>query len=161
MKSIVLLLSGLLIGFLSFSQSLERQVSASSGGSGQSSSAMLEWTLGETAVQTFTSSGHILTQGFHQGLLLFTNIFNNPSSAFYLYIYPNPTTDKVYTQISGNDTPLYYRLTDLKGRNILELQILPEVEAIDFSTYPSGVYLLTIQDKNQQIQKIFKVVKNH
>jgi hypothetical protein len=67
-------------------QSLERRVIAS-GGTSVTTPLHLDYTIGETAVIPLTSSGIVVTQGFHQPFSIIPgdNIFP------YLIIFPNPT----------------------------------------------------------------------
>jgi len=82
MKTIIALFSMVLItATAGFSQSIERDVVASSGDYFEGANASLSWTLGEIAVETYTAGNNILTQGFQQpsslisGITLDLNVF--------------------------------------------------------------------------------------
>ncbi|MCD4736625.1 MAG: hypothetical protein K8R53_11320 [Bacteroidales bacterium] len=66
MKSIMIILAELMIVSVLFSQSIERDVVASSGDYYETAVGSVSWTLGELATETFTSPNNILTQGFQQ-----------------------------------------------------------------------------------------------
>ena len=66
MKRIILTMLGTVFWFSAFSQSIERQVFASSGGHGQMPNAGLCWTIGESVIVTISNGNNTLTQGFQQ-----------------------------------------------------------------------------------------------
>jgi hypothetical protein len=70
-------------------------------------------------------------------------------------VYPNPASE-VINILSGSNTPLQYKLTDISGRKILEGEMLKNT-SIDISKQVSGLYLLHIS--NNEAYSIIKISK--
>ena len=66
MNKRTLLLFGILCGNIGFGQTLTPEVLAASGDYFTSTSNSLSWTLGESVIETYSSSNNSLTQGFQQ-----------------------------------------------------------------------------------------------
>lgn len=74
-------------------------------------------------------------------------------------IYPNPVTDYLFLKIDSENTNLYIsELYDSKGSLLQAKKINGRKTDIIMSTYPSGVYFLSVKD-NRKILKTFKIVK--
>ena len=71
----------------------------------------------------------------------------------YVRVYPNPTTD--FLHIVSN-TVQKATLFNIAGQKILETTAATELDVIDL---PSGVYLLNLQNSQNQIST-FKIIKN-
>ena len=79
-----------------------QSVLATGGSSYASPSVSVNWTVGETVIQTFDASGALVTQGMHQDNGLPTNI--TEQSPNILTIWPNPAYEVV--TISGAKQPI-------------------------------------------------------
>ncbi|MCB0683669.1 MAG: hypothetical protein KDC32_22625, partial [Saprospiraceae bacterium] len=88
-KLLMLFLSLLSAGWL-HSQSLAPEVIASAGEHFATANAQLSWTVGEPVIETYTGSTAQLTQGFHQTNLTVVAV-NDPTAAFQVSVFPNPT----------------------------------------------------------------------
>lgn len=64
-------------------------------------------------------------------------------------IFPNPTTGLLHIQ---TELPSHIMLHDLQGRLILQDQVIGELE-LELSQYPSGLYLLSIQNAQGQLER--------
>lgn len=64
-------------------------------------------------------------------------------------IYPNPTTDIVNVKVSKLET---YSLTvmDVSGKVVMNTTITNQLSHLDFNGYESGVYFITLYNKNQK-----------
>jgi cytochrome c peroxidase len=60
-------------------------------------------------------------------------------------VYPNPTADKIVVTSDLQGTCLY-NLYDEKGAMIFSSQLSAEKAEIDLSVFPSGIYLLEINN---------------
>jgi len=76
-------------------------------------------------------------------------------------VFPNPSTALFSVQLANVSTAVNLVVTDINGRVVDQRLILPETGVIntliDLKTVPSGVYLLTLKNEHQVINK--KLVK--
>ena len=122
-------------------------VITNSGGTFSNSSVIMDFSIGELAVQTLQNN-EILTQGFHQGdLKVTTAIFN---LGIKTKIYPNPTTNFIIVELEKNvnaDIKVY----DINGKIVIEDKLNDENEKqLDFSFLKQGNYLLNINIADKQ-----------
>lgn len=79
-----------------------------------------------------------------------------------LLVYPNPVLDELF--ISTKNADLHFdriRLMDGEGRSLLvrENVVVDDLYRIDVSAFRSGMYYLSVQNKNQS--KVYKIIINH
>lgn len=149
----------------SFSQQKNPSVIASAGGTSKSATIILEWTLGESFIQTVSSSTQLYTQGFHQPMLEIRRIEPDKDiliakSTF--HVYPNPTTSIINIQLDEvPDKPYSVSLVDVNGKVILK-NVFPlnsSLLRIDVSRFTPGTYLLRMSNTNGSVQEVYKVIK--
>ena len=149
-KSFLLLIAMMLISGISFSQTLSPSVISSSGGFYTSASAMLSFTVAEmTMVQTFTSGGNILTQGFQQPEELAVSVPETPVLSGDIVIYPNPTNGQftlTYNSYSSEENII--KLYNLVGQVVLTTPVLQSsgnnTVTFDISSFSQGLYMLEL-----------------
>ncbi len=144
-------------------QSLEKQVIGAAGSSVSNGSMSLDFTVGEVAVTTLTQTNFILTQGFHQGEMMTTSVNGLPISVSYK-ISPNPTTDKLWLEITGDDLDFYILLYNEIGQPLsLTKRHVQGVghwqENFDLSKVSAGLYLLVFTDVNGKWLASHKFIK--
>lgn len=147
-KTLLLIL--MVVSINALAQQISQTVIASSGGNYSAGGFTLTSTVGEMAmINTFTQSGSILTQGFHQGELLFTGI-ENPVSNGSISIYPNPAGDVLnvhfnFSRFKQAKLHVYDALGQLTQveKNIDELNFSGNV-ALQLSTLAPGIYFLNV-----------------
>lgn len=172
---LIILLTGL--GVNLSAQSIQNKVIASGGATYVKPTAQLEFTLGETFVQTFTKPTAIITQGFHQPSLTVARITDEPNSEevmsetipvrdmpepanFKFNAYPNPVTNHLYIEANGD-----YRgkaaviVMDANGRTVQEVTLDGSQSTINFSGSTPGTYLVQVIDRTAGVQETFRVVK--
>ncbi|MDP4267870.1 MAG: T9SS type A sorting domain-containing protein [Bacteroidota bacterium] len=139
-----------------------QSVTSTSGGGGYSSDANLNWTIGETFINTFSASNEILTEGFYQTKLTATVIDEITNYGFMINAFPNPTTNVVTLKIeNGKPEKHTYQLYDQMG-NILEQKVIMEIETlVQFKKYASGTYIIKINDAKNNNIKTIKIIKNN
>lgn len=72
-------------------------------------------------------------------------------------VYPNPFTNKVSIDYSGNEFPVTYKLTDFSGKLILEGKTDNKTEFLDLSKFASGVYIINVKaGECNLVQKLIK-----
>jgi hypothetical protein len=163
MKTHFLTLATLLATFSLKSQSVSPEVLSSAGGVNQSSGGSIEWTIGEPVSDTYTSSNHIATMGFHQPELSLANAIKELRTEGEFMVYPNPVQDEL--KISFDGLPLSnYRLTlsDMTGRIISTRQFTSSAElrqvALQVQGLAQGNYLLHVSSstfsKSVKINKV-------
>lgn len=145
MRSILLLF--LCFPIFIFGQVTTPTVITNSGGTFSNSSIIMDFSIGELAVQTLQNN-EILTQGFHQGDLKVTTALIN--LGIKTKIYPNPTTNFIIVELEKNvnaDIKVY----DINGKIVIEDKINDENEKqLDFSFLKQGNYLLNINIADKQ-----------
>jgi len=136
--SIVLLLLG---STLSFSQTLSPSVIALAGGLEKTPSGMtLSWTLGEPIVDPLRTDNVYLTQGFQQPDLKISTGFVDPSFAYSLDVFPNPTQADLVLQ-TDYEGIIGFRMVEVSGRLLREGNMQTR-EVIDISPLSQGVYVI-------------------
>lgn len=102
------------------SQQIDQAVIASAGSIDKATGISLEWTLGETMVETLNTKDRLITQGFHQPLLLakkFNSAGNAALSDYKVTIAPNPVQS--YLRVAYSIPPakdITLILSDFTGR---------------------------------------------
>lgn len=74
-------------------------------------------------------------------------------------IYPNPTHERLNVELSGlnSDLPLEYQLYSQTGVLLQSRKSIGNPFTIDFSTYPTGIYILILKYKDSKSDwKVFK-----
>lgn len=154
-----------------FCQKLSPEVISSAGNISKSSSVSLEWTLGETAIESSKSENKHYTQGFHQTFLKVTNVITpkneNIISDFGVIVSPNPVEAVLEIKIITESLPqdqlgkVELFLFNILGQQLVVQKINEKSEStfVDMTTFPSGTYFLKAQKENGAILKSFKIIK--
>ena len=146
MKKLLLIL--LCLPMIGFGQVTTPSVISSSGDSYNNGGVIMDYTLGEIVVETFSNSANILTQGFHQGVLNVTTAVINLDIK--TKIYPNPTTNFIIIELEKNVNAelLVY---DINGKIVIKDKLNEERQKqLDFSFLTQGNYLLHINISDKQ-----------
>jgi hypothetical protein len=75
-------------------------------------------------------------------------------------VLPNPTSGPIsliVNQLEQFKDDLYYQVTDVNGKLLLENRLIDSKTAMDFSNYPSGAYYLNVRTEREQLHQ-FKLV---
>ena len=116
MKVISLLLITILSS-LSFSQSISNEVIGSAGEEFSDGSVDLSWTLGEIMTETYSASGTLLTQGFHQPYInQSTTGIRTINEQLTASVFPNPTNSNATLIINNSTESFYLELYDISGK---------------------------------------------
>ena len=155
----------------SYSQKLSPEVISAAGDVSKTASVSLEWTLGETVVETSKTADKHYTQGFHQTYLKVTRIFppknENLASEYDILIFPNPVESMLEIKISTENLSqeeagkLDLFLVNISGQQLLVQKTNEKFGSIflDMTTYPTGTYFLKAQKENGLLLKTFKIIK--
>jgi hypothetical protein len=139
--------------------SIERQVSASSGKSTFNGMLVVDWTLGETCVETYADNGGLMvSEGFHQVGLTATATSEGPLP-YQVQVFPNPVSMTLYVSAdaSGSLTASLFSL-DGKELSTANLGLPVERAAISMSSLPAATYVLVFKDQGGSSQA-FKIQK--
>lgn len=138
-----------------------QQVISSASASAVGSGVQLSWTAGEPVIETFSGTGIILTQGFHQGKLGVTAIDDVAVTGIKISVFPNPVTQDLKLEITGIPSEkVDYKLFDLDGRLLFTKKTEKQPELINMGIFPSGFYFLRIFLNEKQPLQTFKIIKN-
>ena len=136
------------------SQTLLPTVVSSAGGYFTTASASLSFTVAEmTMVQTFTTAGNILTQGFQQPEDLNVSIAETPTLTGGILVYPNPTNGYFTLSYMSNEnaetTICMYNLVGqiIFSKSLFQVKGLNTVN-FDISSFSQGIYMLELTLKN-------------
>lgn len=145
--------------FSAIAQNYNLQLVSSAGDSYQNENFLIDWSVGEIAIETFQSESLILTQGFHQGSLEISTLINHSDLNISMKVYPNPTSSYIYLTTEATNEKLQVIITSLIGTTIFSGEINNSNWKFDFSNYASGTYILLISS-NKQTLKSFKIIKH-
>ena len=154
-----------------FCQKLSPEIISSAGEISKTSSISLEWTLGETVVESAKTANKHYTQGFHQTYLKITNIYpaknESVDSNYDMIIFPNPveaileikTLSENLLQDEIGKVDLF--LFDITGQQLLVQKVNDKSGSttLDMTSFPSGTYFLKAQKENGLLLKSFKITK--
>lgn len=145
-----------------WAQSISPEVVASAGGHFQNGSVQLSWTLGEVMIDTYSSSGNIITQGFHQTDLTVTSVEQTNAVSLDVNVFPNPTAQDLNVDVRGDHVPLAITLYDLNGKLIMQENLTANQNSLSMnvSYLAMANYLLTITDERGSYSATYRVVKS-
>jgi len=139
--------------------SIEKSSIDSGGDTATVGTTTLLYTIGEAVVQE-TSNGTIhISEGFISAEVLDVLEISDYTELVGVSIYPNPTIDYVKINFSTNEEHLI-TLFDYSGKQLGVYQSGNDhLFSLDMQKYSSGIYLVLVQNKNQQQYNTFKLVK--
>lgn len=159
LKTIAPLAFAMAMMFYMSIHSYAQQVISSTGGSGSNSSGSITFTLGELVIDTKTSGGTSITQGFHQTKLTITEVTELPGLSFSIIAFPNPTSDFIMLKMAKeNNDKLGYALFDLQGKLLLKGDLSDGEAQVSFATLPPATYILKITKAGKEM-KTMKIIK--
>ncbi|GAB4300704.1 MAG: hypothetical protein Kow0068_23880 [Marinilabiliales bacterium] len=139
----------------------KQEVYASSGNYSENSNLSLSWTLGESIIETYENPYVIITQGFQQSRYIITNI-TEQTPVINISVYPNPTSDFLNIEVKDNTSEsLLIELVDITGKSLLTKNIDNNHSVLDMNQYHAGNYFLKIRNKRNNINQVYKIIKNY
>ena len=147
----------LLLGLLTIINSVHSQEVVSTQGETYSSpNAIIDFTVGEVVINTFSDGTNNITQGFHQTNWNFVGLENHTPS-FEAIIFPNPTSEVLNIRASAFEN-VTYTLYDAQGKLIVKDKLTAEQTLIPVSQLATGSYSITLNNHTQNL-KTFKLIK--
>lgn len=168
MKEIQTFIIFVLLAINLHAQSVERHVIATAGGTYYDgvNNFEMDYTVGEVAVTTISTTNNTLTQGFQQPFkLTLTAVQEYPDSDPQVIVYPNPVIDQLNISIEKPETGVYRVIVyDMLGQLMADKSFIAgsggtEKLNIDFNPYATGNYFVRIMHEKKVLQtsKIIKI----
>jgi hypothetical protein len=159
-KTLLLFIAvSMLFPYYSRGQTIILQLVGTSGESLKNSTYQLDFSIGEMLIESYNNPQYLVTQGFQQGTYIISVIEENPALSYQIKVYPNPADDFIHLEIGAPLTEkLLYIVTDQSGKITLRGHTNELLSQVDFSGYSTGIYFLTVLQKNR-ILKSFKIIK--
>ena len=157
MKKLTLFIMAFAFALTGFSQSVERSLVSSGGGSYQAGDYQADVSVGEPVIASFVNGSYILTQGYQQNILIVTDVEVYAELEFEMF--PNPSSD--YIQLTCPDVTnqtLKLEVYNLQGQLVCLKEISESNSQIDVSQWKNGTYMLRISEDNKVIQTS-KIIK--
>lgn len=151
MKTVLLLCAAMLAIPVAKAQVLERHVIAS-GGSGFSGTLQVDWTIGETVVQTATAAGVLYQQGYQQPVTQSGSGLSSLSDLG-IMLFPNPSNSTVFLQWEGMKESYTVLVYNMLGVAVHQQEWLPGRPcAMDLKSLPPGTYQVEVLGKLLRVQ---------
>jgi len=149
------------IGFTAANaQTTLHSVVGSSGGDLTGSGGSASYTIGQT-VYTTVGTNETAAQGIQQAVEVNVNGVDEFKDITLISVYPNPTDAYLNLTIENQVIEsLYFMLSDITGRQVLNQSISQSNTLIDLKTLQAGNYLLTVYNEKQTL-KSFSIIKNN
>ena len=161
--------------FLIHAQSLTPEVVAAQGSYNETASLSLEWTLGETFIETTPGRAILLTEGLHQPMLPlrevrsensplynYKGLTGEPGGQYEIAVYPNPFQSEISIEIDGElNQDFTVTLLNVNGTMIRKLLVpfgTGEI-TIDGLDLPPSVYLIKVEGASRAGTHIREVIK--
>lgn len=151
-------------------QSVSPEVLSSNGGSAQTSSIQLDWTIGEIAIETLNTSAGIYTEGFHQPAVIVEFIPDSydpkGTSGITMFngirVTPNPASTFLNVHFTMEHAPrIHYQLMSADGTPVKKGDgFAKEGDMhIELSGLPAGIYVLRFHDDPGTFFPVYKISK--
>lgn len=162
MRQLLLLFAFTGLMTICYGQSISSSVIATAGGSSEAGGINLSWTMGELAIETFSTDNLVLTQGFQQGYYEITSIDDPLTKLIDLQIYPNPAIDFINILIENHDAKsIKIELYSIDGKLVTNEQWENTGSPYQFklNRFSSNQYILKVIDLDNGISNSFKIIK--
>jgi hypothetical protein len=163
LKWTIILLLWVHLGFISQAQHLSNQVIAPLGGVVSRNGIFLSQTIGETAVELFTTEWNDLTQGFQQPAIKFLQ--GTKPQGIGVKVYPNPAFEDISIEFFGNHKGAYtVTVLNLSGTvvftdNIYFIGDYWQIINIPAAGFSKGLYFVRVVSEDGVINRTFKIDK--
>ena len=116
--------------------------------------SMFDVSIGELITTSHFNANQCATQGFLQPKVAAPINQINLFESILVNVYPNPFTSTITIATENND--LNFMVTSMTGQVLIAST---KEKTIDLSAYPSGIYLLSIYNAQNEIVAIHKLCK--
>lgn len=133
-----------------------QEVISTSGETFTNTQNSLEFTIGEVATSSY-GSPTILSEGFHQPVIIVSNLNEKALSNVELELYPNPSLHSINLVYEGEEI-LELQLMDLNAKLLLKKRIIKGKNEVKLSHLVSGIYIANVIQQNK-VLKSYKINK--
>ncbi|MEZ4959271.1 MAG: T9SS type A sorting domain-containing protein [Saprospiraceae bacterium] len=133
------------------------EVVATAGGCENSGNFLLDWTLGELAVETLDGNA-LLTQGFHQGGSGVNPTVEIAGKSFEVALFPNPANEYFFVE-HGYPGTLMLQLYNAFGQLVLTQTLDSPVTQVKTAHLPPATYYGNLRSTAGQHLYAFKILK--
>jgi hypothetical protein len=146
-----------------FAQQLSSQVLLPAAGEASSGQINYSQSIGETAVEIFSTSDYVLTQGFQQPGIADPD--EKPHVGTGVEVYPNPAKDFVRIKLYGNEARKFrIELLNITGRiyTSVKLDFITKyyyIQEFDITDLMIGIYIVSVKSTDGLINRSFKIEK--
>jgi hypothetical protein len=136
---------------------LSQEVISTQGDSYSNATANIDFTIGETVIETVSDGSYDLTQGFHQTHWYFAGV-DDFSPQLSLEVFPNPVSNDLFVR---GECPARsrYALIDAQGKRVMEGGLEANETQIVVQGLAPGAYTLQVRTEDM-VLKNFKLVKH-
>lgn len=128
---------------VSIAQSVSSDIINSTGFYYNSSNISVDVSIGETAIETYSQSSVLLTQGFLQPKIDLNN--NTNKTAFYkIKYFPNPVENELYIDLGNLKSEFTVAIYTVTGALVSTAHINEKMNKIQCSEWSSGNYFVRV-----------------
>ena len=155
----LLLITTLLFVFVATAQvALKKSSISTTGGTTTVGNKQVVFTVGEVNIQETDVGNTHLSEGFIGPDIAVALGITDYGTLTGIELYPNPVTDRFSVNLP--QTSLYdFYLYDLQGKQIFFRQSQNIKESFDISRLTAAGYMLIVIDRQNQLKKVFKIIK--
>ena len=135
-----------------------QELITTSGDSKSNANCIIDYSIGETMVETYEVENVILTQGIHQPEIIITEILYNENNNFNISLFPNPVYSHLNVEIINIQKEIKYSLISIDGQIFAKDIKLDKTESINISNLTKGSYIIQFI-VDYKIIKAFKIIK--
>ncbi|MBK9329798.1 MAG: T9SS type A sorting domain-containing protein [Sphingobacteriales bacterium] len=145
-------------------QNIKSSAVTTSGATMNQSNAKLSFTVGEIVVKTITDGNNSIGQGFINSSTsnVITAIKEPDLSKLQMKVYPNPSSDLIYVDISDSKvSDIQLSVYDITGKQISNAIYIAGNNHIGVNTqsWQKGEYIITIRDTHGDQLGSYKIVR--
>ena len=164
-QTLTLIVLTMLIGTMSYAQSIAPQSLNSGGAKMSQANGSLSFTVGELVVLSQSDSeGNTLGSGFTASATLTTvTIQETDVTMIDVNVFPNPVSDLINIRINHSKLEqLLVYITDLEGKEVYSGKYagISNTIGINTAAYASGTYILSLKNNNNQVLGTYKIIKH-
>ena len=155
----LLLITTLLFVFVATAQvALKKSSISTTGGTATAGNKQVVFTVGEVNIQETDVGNTHLSEGFIGPDIAEALGITDYGTLTGIELYPNPVTDRFSVNLP--QTSLYdFYLYDLQGKQIFSRQSQNIKESFDIIRLTAAGYMLIVIDRQNQLKKVFKIIK--